>query len=590
MNGRELYLPRGKVLGGSSAINGLYLNRPGKADIDGWHDLLDDMDDADNWEWDSFLAAMQKSETFTPPKDEMAAQGSVLFDAASRGSKGPIQASYPGYSPEWNGVWDQGLANMGVATAKDTYGGENSGGYVATSCIDSTTWKRSYSRSGYLDALPPRNNYDVLPNAHVTRLIFDGKSDKANLTASAVEYSMDGGATKQFVTVNKEVIIAGGTIGSPSVLLHSGVGPKDVLNNAGIDVVSELPGVGNHYQDHLLATIYFETKDKTPGAIWADKSDPTKNDTLFLSFINDAVAYVNATRLFGTYLSTFEKSTATASSAYTPPSTEKSVQSGYQAISASTANTMATTTLGQVELLLVTSALDGTVGITAALQHPYSHGALTLSSADPFDYPLINPNYFSHPSDLTMLLEGLKVARQLGNTAPFSSKLTGEITPGTDAVSTDEEWEDWMRKNVDTEYHPSSTCAMLPLEQGGVVDANLKVYGLANVRVVDASVPPVTFSAHLMGSTYGIAERGAEIIRRSWNVPKNTTSDDDKPNKPSSTSARAGPSETASVTGTGSTETEEHNAAPAAAFDASSQLVGVVVLLLGMGAAGVLWS
>lgn len=139
-----------------------------------------------------------------------------------------------------------------MANSDDTYGGENWGAYVATSCINPTNWTRSYSRSGYLDPLPPRPNYDVLANAHVTRLLFNSSSPKGNLTADAVEYTRDNGASKMIVKVKKEVILAGGTIGSPTVLLHSGIGPKDVLSSAGVMLVQELPGVGQHLQDHLV--------------------------------------------------------------------------------------------------------------------------------------------------------------------------------------------------------------------------------------------------------------------------------------------------------------------------------------------------
>jgi len=145
------------------------------------------------------------------------------------------------------------MQTVGVPVSQDTYSGENWGAYVSTSAINPTNWTRSYSRSGYLDPLPPRSNYDVLANAYVTRLIFNSSSLTGNLTADSVEYSPDDGASKLTVKVNKEVILAGGSVGSPAVLLYSGVGPTDVLNGAGVTVVSELPGVGHHLQDHLVS-------------------------------------------------------------------------------------------------------------------------------------------------------------------------------------------------------------------------------------------------------------------------------------------------------------------------------------------------
>ena len=153
------------------------------------------------------------------------------------------------------GQWSTSADNVGIGDSYDAYGGQNLGAYVSTSAINPTNWTRSYSRSGYLDPLPPRPNYDVLTNAYVTRVLFNSSSPASNLTANAVEYTRDGGATKLTVKVNKEVILAGGSIGSPAVLLHSGVGPKDVLSAAGVPLVSELPGVGQHLQDHLVSRI-----------------------------------------------------------------------------------------------------------------------------------------------------------------------------------------------------------------------------------------------------------------------------------------------------------------------------------------------
>lgn len=150
------------------------------------------------------------------------------------------------------GQWVQSLANVGVAISNQMYNGEPWGAGVSTSTINPTNWTRSYSRTGYLDPLPDLGNYDVLANAQVTRLIFD-TSNKNNLTATGVEYTPDGGNTTKTVKVNKEVILSAGAVGSPAILMHSGVGPKDVLSSAGVDLLSELPGVGQHLQDHFVS-------------------------------------------------------------------------------------------------------------------------------------------------------------------------------------------------------------------------------------------------------------------------------------------------------------------------------------------------
>ena len=274
--------PRGKTLGGSSAINGLYLNRPGEVEVNAWQQMLGDMEGAENWSWSALYAAMKKSETFTPPSDAIATQGDITWDEASHGHSGPIHYSWPDFTFPMIKDWSSAAANAGVADSRDTYGGENWGAYVSNSAINPANWTRSYSRTGYLDPLPPRSNYDVLTDAHVTRIVFShNETDESgsDLTASGVEYSPDGGSSVRIVAVKKEVILSGGSIGSPAVLLHSGIGPADVLAAADVDLVSELPGVGQHLQDHLSISTKWNTTVQTAGSIYkqhgAESRDPS---------------------------------------------------------------------------------------------------------------------------------------------------------------------------------------------------------------------------------------------------------------------------------------------------------------------------
>ncbi|OQE20359.1 hypothetical protein PENSTE_c013G04071 [Penicillium steckii] len=511
-NDREIYWPRGKVLGGSSAINGLYMTRPGENEINAWKSMLGDMDGANNWSWDSFYSAMKMSETFSPPTDDVQSQAEITWDSETHGSDGPIHASYPGFTFDQVGQWSEACESIGIPVSDDMYGGSNWGAEVSTSCINPSNWTRSYSRTGYLDPLPDRGNYDVLANAHVTRILFDSSD---NLTANAVEYTSDDGKTKNTVNVTKEVILAAGSVGSPAVLLHSGVGPKDVLSDAGVDLVYELPGVGQHLQDHFSATLKYTTDAETAGSTFYDNGSE-RNNPLFLTYIDSAIAYVNASKIYGTELTTQYDTILSKMNDSIPKSTyEDTVIAGYKAIYNTTAQIFNSPT-GLIELLFMNSDGNGDIGVTAALQHPYSHGRIYINSSNPVDYPVIDPGYLGNSVDTDILVEGLKLARTLATTSPLSTNLTGETTPGDDCQS-DTDWSDFIRKSASTEFHPSSSCSMLPKELGGVVDANLRVYGLKNVRVADASVPPISLSTHLMASTYGVAEIGAGIIRGFWN-------------------------------------------------------------------------
>lgn len=239
----------------------------------------------------------------------------------------------------------------------------------------------------------------------------------------------------------------------------------------------------------------------------------------FLSFINSATAYVNITSLLGNSASSFQNDIVNAlesSASSLVPSTDSTVIEGYKAIYNVSARDLLMSPLGHVEILL--SLTTSTVAVQAALQRPFryvtflilafagascidsficdiSQGYLYINSSDPFDTPVIDPRYLTHSAgepildlthsrkrtdrcaDITLLREGLKFARSVAQTAPLNQSLTGEVTPGS-SVSTDDDWDKWLANNVGTEFHPSCSCAMLPLSQGGVVDTDLRVYGL----------------------------------------------------------------------------------------------------------------
>lgn len=150
------------------------------------------------------------------------------------------------------GNWIPTLQSLGITVNPDPSGGQAWGAFVATSAINPTNWTRSHSRAAYIDPLPPRPNLDILANATVTKILFDG-----NLNATGVQFARVKGGPVTTIAVRKEVILAAGAIGSPNILMQSGVGPKDVLTAAGVDVKLDLPGVGQHMQDHIVSPCYF---------------------------------------------------------------------------------------------------------------------------------------------------------------------------------------------------------------------------------------------------------------------------------------------------------------------------------------------
>ncbi|KAG8940028.1 hypothetical protein FRC03_005823, partial [Tulasnella sp. 419] len=459
LGNRNLPWPRGKGIGGSTIVNALYMVRPSALEVDVWSHMQNGQSGATAWTWDSMFKAMKKSETFTPPSSEVQAAGNIQFDISSHGTSGPLQHSYPGYIVPIVGEWTKTLPNVGIPASPDAQGGNGWGAFITPSSIDPSNYHRSYSRSAYIDNLPPRPNLHILFNYTVTRFITE------NGRATTVEYAQDGWSPRQTVRVNKEVLIAGGSVGSPNILMQSGVGPRDVLEAAGVPVLVDLPGVGQHAQDHIFAQVVFKTTADTAATIHNSGTMNSQDGSVspFQSFINSALAYANVTNLFGDNAKTLHEQIVANLTTFSddpnmnPGANYPTVKAGYEAIYQATAD-MIMTPVGQLEFLFslmgTTEGGPQSFAIQAALQHPFSQGRLWIRTNNSFDYPVIDPRYLTHPADLFTLREGLKLARKIGQTEPLSRYVTEEASPGP-SVQTDADWENWLRNQAGSQYHPS---------------------------------------------------------------------------------------------------------------------------------------
>ncbi|PKI84082.1 hypothetical protein MVES1_002020 [Malassezia vespertilionis] len=504
LNGRRPSWPRGKVLGGSSAINGLYYVRHSSREQNIWADLAGS-GGSDNWSWDNILNAMKKSEDFHGASAKVTNSAHIEWDDGSHGHNGPVGTTWPAVTHKPIGAFIEAAGNAGISQRKDAYGGKNWGTYVALSTIKHSDWTRSFSRTAYLDPISSRSNLHVLTGHTVTKINFD-QSNSKSVRATSVNYSAGGNQQTHTVHANKEVILSAGTINDPQILQLSGIGDSGLLNQHNIDVVVNLPGVGQNLQDHLSAGMSFsptERKLAGPAEITGDR----KKD----SYVNSAVSYVQFDNLFkdgnGVISKIQGEIDGIVNNANVPNQVKNGMRKTYDAI----VNQIYPSHVAPVEIL--GNVMFGKINIQAALQHPLSRGSVKINSNNPFDAPTIDAGYLSQNQDLVSLRQAFKLIRKIAQQEPLKSMIAQEDSPGQN-VQSNEQWEDWIRQNAGTEYHPSATCSMLPRSQGGVVGSDLKVHGTSNLRVVDASIPPISFSAHLMSITYGIAEIGAEIIKR----------------------------------------------------------------------------
>ncbi|GAA5982892.1 hypothetical protein JCM5350_001544 [Sporobolomyces pararoseus] len=583
LNNRQVYWPRGKVPGGSSAVNGLYMVRQSAIEQDSWASLVDDKE---NWGWDQVYPYLKKSEDWTPPSDSHIEQASVVVNESLHGLDGPIHYSYPGYWYDSQYEWIPTLANMGVET-RDPAGGDGWGAFFATSAINPSNWTRSYAKTGYLDPVDYRSNLVVLTGYQATKIAFDGT------TATGVEFAASSNGTSYTVNARQEVILSAGVIGSPQLLQVSGVGPSDLLTSLGITVVKDLPGVGWGLTDHLSGSITLNTTFPTSGDLLQDNTTFAAEqlalwkqgdaNSLYTA-PNNAVAYVNLTTLFGAeaaqeFIDGVKANQSAAISAY---GSNSKVQAGYNATYSADVNDILSSPVGQAEILLSNTGTYSaypdsiTVQIQAALQHPMSRGSVTINSTSTFDSPQIDAGYLTHPADIQVLREAFKFARKLSQTKPFSDYVISEISPGS-AVSTDAEWEDWLKGVVSTEYHPASTCSLLPEDLGGVVDNAARVYGISGLRVIDSSIVPVSFSAHMTAPLYGIAERAYDLLVSNPKAVGGTALVSTSSSSSSSTSNGSGASSTSTTSSSsptsGSTQNNKQDSGVSSQFSTSASSI-----------------
>ncbi len=461
--GRKHVWPKGKTVGGSSALNALLYIRGHRQDFDDWRDV----NGCDGWGYDEVLPFFKKSENQERGESDM------------HGVAGPQNVSdftekHPTAQKIINAFDQAGISEIDDINVPEPEG-------VTWFQLNVKNGKRHQSAAAFIHPILKRPNFTITTDAMVQRVIFEGKR------AVGVEYIKDG--VKHSAIVNREVILSGGTVNSPQLLEVSGIGQRELLEKHGIEVLVDSPRVGENLQDHLMYGMQWRMKPGTPSI---------NNITHFPRIVWQILKYLFLRK----GLLTFSVAHTTALCKSSPEQTRPDVQ--FQMFP----GTM------DIDKIIETQsmALETKPGITfsGCQLRPESRGSIHIKSADPNIHPEIRPNYLSHPKDLDVSVALLRIGREVANQSALAPHIEHEIYPGKD-LQTDEQLKEFCTFAGSTLYHPVGTCSM-----GGdpesVLDPQLRVRGVEGLRVADASVMPRIVSGNTNAACVMIGEKAADLI------------------------------------------------------------------------------
>jgi choline dehydrogenase-like flavoprotein len=467
MNNREIPWARSKITGGCSSLNGMLYVRGHRDNYDEWRDLGNP-----GWGYDDVLPYFKKSECHEDGESDF------------HGGSGPLQVTRQTGTSPISDAFKEAIAKVcGVPILDDFNGARQEG--ASTYQMTCRDRRRSSTSVAFLYPALSRPNLAFVPKALVTGIGFDKGR------ARTVELVRDGRC--ETVHADAEIILAAGVIGSPQILMLSGVGPAAHLRGLGIDVVCDLPGVGANLHDHLMVSLRFES---------TRAAGHTSTARHFIGGMLQDLLF-NRGWIGKTFLET-GSFVRTRASEPRPNLQLLSLPWAYPEPNDDDPKTTTTCTRPCFTIL-------------PGLIYPQSRGELRLRSKNPDDKPILDPHYLEEPADLATLVEGVRLAREIARTAPLAPFLMREATPGPD-VQSDQELAAAVRLYGKTIYHPVGTCKM-GRDAAAVVDETLRVRGVSGLRVADASIMPKIVGGNTNAPTIMIGEKAADLIRGAATAP-----------------------------------------------------------------------
>ncbi|MCY4261200.1 MAG: GMC family oxidoreductase N-terminal domain-containing protein [Rhodobacteraceae bacterium] len=463
LNGRSLDWPRGKVLGGSSSINGLLYVRGQPEDYDRWRQMGNT-----GWSWDNLLPLFRDAETFAGGAD------------AYRGDEGPLGVIENPVRREITEAWKQAALAAGYRTNPDYNGVRQEG--IGDYQITSRNGRRCSAAVAFLNPARKRSNLHIRTGVLVRRLLFEGRR------ATGLEIRTAAGRIET-VQATREIVLSAGAIGTPHILMHSGIGDPEHLTGLGIPMTTALPGVGQNLQDHLQARVVWTCRSRT---LNDDVNSVFRRMKMALDYalFRSGPMTMSASFVAG-FVKSHEHMATPDIQILVQPWSADSVGKGVHKFPAFTAS--------------------------VCQLRPESRGHLRLTSPDPGDYPAIHPNYLATKTDQKTVVDAVRIVRNIATHEPLRSLITAEFQPG-ETLQEEDSILDWVRNTAVTIFHPSGTCRMGP-GADAVVDDRLRVKSIGNLRVADCSIMPELVSGNTNAAALMIGEKASRMILEDLKAP-----------------------------------------------------------------------
>ncbi|EOA87221.1 uncharacterized protein SETTUDRAFT_89550 [Exserohilum turcica Et28A] len=509
--------PAAKVLGGGSIVNGMMYDRAAAADYDAWEALGNK-----GWGWEGLYPYFKKGTTFIPPPADVTEEFNITWDLEAYGN-GPLKLGISDFQYPDLKYYFKAFEGAGAHMPVDGNNGEGYGASWWPNTMNPETGERSHARNSYYDPVSSRSNLKVLLETMATEIVFDGSK---KLTAKGVKITDTKTNTTRIVYAKKEVVLAAGAFNTPKLLQLSGIGPKAVLQAAGIPVKLAHDGVGANFQDHPYTGVAYNVSNMSTPNPNSLNTDPVFNASAWEEYrVNktgpltqargNSLAFIPLPEVDPKRYSSLASQLENQKDDEHVPSlykNSKKLLKGVRAQRKVLAGLYKNDKAGIAEYGIPAAANYELV----ALEKPASRGTVMIDPANPHGPPKILYNAMSNPLDKAILASSIRYIREVFARPELERFSLVETSPGSQYVTDDEIIDISIERGAITPSlaHPSCSCPMMPEDMGGCVSEKLLFHGVEHLSIVDASIMPLIPSQHLQATVYAVGEKAADIIKK----------------------------------------------------------------------------